>query len=695
MKRLILPLLAFAAGLHPLHAEYRIGQSEIPRLVILDEASKLEVHPRHPRLFFRDTDLPEIRKRIRGDFAPEWREMIADLEERALTKDPGFFAQGAYLKGWATGRNVAFAAVVTGEQKYVEWAKGWAAALAAGGTGGNDSEYRGRLQSLAVAYDWLYHLFNDEERSAVKAALMAHIDKNWYFADRTTNYVGGHSRWGNVTLAAGLLALVTEHPELREKLLIVRNHWINGYFPFQGWVAADGGFHMGWAYSAAYLTGDINLLWSVATNESLFYPWEAKIPSFWIYGRQGDGTYPNTGDAYNIRTEPALNSRSLHMIAAGIMKDPHATWSLKPVPDRFTDILYGDKRVTPRAPDDPSNPLPLARHFRNAGVVVARDRWDEASTVLQFRSVSFYSENHHHRDENSFTLHYRGRLAIDSGIYDEGRDGDQKGGYDSHHWRNYFTRTIAHNAIVVFDPEQEYVVRGNPISNDGGQPFREKEPTTLKEIQPGGWASLDGITHFVNTLDYTYAAGDATKAYDAGHVSLAQRDIVFLRGTSRPHPVVIVFDRVESTKAEYQKRFLLHTINEPTVDGGMMVAENNGGRLSSLTLLPADARFETIGGPGKGAWVDGKNYPPIRNWKKPVDIKNAENWRLEVSPATPRTRDNFLHVLFVDDAGAKPVNPKDVELVTNDAGATVRLDGWEITFPYEAGKAAKIQKSRR
>ena len=676
----------------PLHAEYRIGEAAIPSVVVQPDEAAVSVHPGHPRLFFRDTDLPEIRRRITNEFAPEWQEMMGHLENEALNVDPARFAEGRYLKVWQTGRNIAFAAVVTGEERYIRWAKAWAHKLATSGTGGNDAEYRGRLQSLAVAYDWLYHLFNDAERAEVEAALLAHLDKNWYFASRTTNYVGGHSRWGNVTLAAGLLALVTEHPDLREKLLIVRNHWINGYFPFQAWVAQDGGFHMGWAYSAAYLTADINFLWSVATNESLFYPWQAKIPHFWIYGRQGDGMFPNTGDAYSLRVEPALNSRNLHLVAAGVLKDPYAAWSLKPSWDRFPDILYGDKRVTPRAPDDPANPLPLSRHFRTAGVVMARDRWDEASTVLQFRSASFYSENHHHRDENSFTLHYRSRLAIDSGVYDEGRDGDQKGGYDGYHWRNYFTRTIAHNAIVVYDPEQTYNVRGNPIPNDGGQPFRDREPTSLAELQPGGWASLDGIIRYEDTPEYTYATGDATKAYDAERVRLAQRDIVYLRGTSRPHPVVVVFDRVESTNPTFVKRFLLHTVNQPKLNGPLAVTENGGGRLSSLTLLPEKAKFERVGGPGKGAWVDGQNYPPIRNWNKPVDIKSADDWRLEVSPAEPRLRDHFLHVLFVDDAGARPVDPKDVVLTKNDTAATVRLDGWELTFPWAAGEAATIRR---
>jgi hypothetical protein len=678
-----------------LQADYRIGQAEIPQVVVHRDPAEFSVYPRHPRLFFRDTDLPVIRERIAGDFRSEWEAMRSHLERNALTQPAETFARDPYLKDWATGRNVTFVARVTGDERYLAWSRAWMKALVAAGPVGNDSAYRGRLQSLAVAYDWLYPWLDDSERTALQEALLAHIEKAWHFAEGSTNYVGGHSRWGNMTLAAGLLALVTERPELREKLLIVRDHWINGYFPLQGWIAGEGGYHMGWAYSASYLTGAIHCLWSTATSETVFFPWQARVPLFWIYGRQGDGLFPNTGDAFNLRTDLNQNNRFLLVTAAGILKDPYAAGSIRPSDDLLPEILYGDKRVAPRAPDDASAPLPLSRNFGAAGVIVARDRWDEATTLLQFRSVPFYSENHHHRDENSFTLHYRGRLAIDSGIYDEGGQG-QKSGYDGVHWRNYFTRTIAHNAIVVFDPAQEFVLRGqHPVSNDGGQPFRDKEPQRLEEIQPGGWASLGGIIRYVDTPAYTYATGDATKAYDPDRVRLAQREIVYLRESGRAHPVVVVFDRVESTQGAFAKRFLLHTVNQPTVRGRLAVAENAGGRLTSLTLLPAQAKLELVGGPGRGAWVNGRNYPPGTAWVKPQDIRSADNWRLEVSPPEPQERDHFLHVLFVDDAAAAPIDPSMVQCITTETTATVRLGPWEIAFPYAAGAAAEIRRVAR
>ena len=160
--------------------------------------------------------------------------------------------------------------------------------------------------------------------------------------------------------------------------------------------------------------------------------------------------FANTGDAYSVDTD-LQDEQELLYISAGIYKNPYAAWLAKPTKDPFARILYADKSVRPVAPDDKTIPLPLSRDFGNAGVVIARDRWDEETTLLQFRSVPFYSANHHHRDENTFTIHYKSPLAIDSGMYDEGCE---NGGYGSTHWCNYFTRTIAHNGIIVFDPEQ-------------------------------------------------------------------------------------------------------------------------------------------------------------------------------------------------------------------------------------------------
>ncbi|HWA87256.1 MAG TPA: heparinase II/III family protein [Opitutus sp.] len=670
-------------------ADYRIGDPAVPS-PLFRTATDFAVYAGHPRLYFRDTDLPAIRARIAGDFRSDWKDLRAVLERKVVSQPPQQFAGGSFLKNWELARGVAFVAAVTGEEKYVQWTRRWMQALVAVPPAKSDDELRGRLQCLAVAYDWLYDRWSEPEREQMRAAIIAHLDRGWRFATRDVNYVSGHSRFGNFALAAGLLAIVTERPELRERLLVVRHNWVDGYWPAQAWIANEGGYHMGWCYSAGYLTGDIHCIWSSATNECAYFPWEAKLPLFWIYGRQGDGYYPNTGDAYSATGD--FGSLHAQLVAAeGVFKDRHARWLLPKREDRLFEILYGDSHVQPLAPDDRRAALPLSLWFGHAGVVLARDRWDAETTLLQFRSVPFYSENHHHRDENSFTIHYRGGLAIDSGLYDE--RGAQPGGYGGPHWLNYFTRTVAHNAILVYDPAQKFTNYSRPVTNDGGQPFRSVEPSRLEDLLPGGADHLDGVTYYQDAPGYTAMAGDATKAYDPARVRLAQRAIVYLRGASRAHPVVVVFDRVESAKPEFAKRFLLHTVNEPALHGNLMVAENRGGRLSCLTLLPADAKFAVIGGPGHEAWVDGANHP----WApggRPRPGTEPGAWRLEVSPGQPRARDYFLHVLFVDEAGARPVTADDAKLAQTDDGVAVAVAGWRVAFPFAAGGAPRVAPVR-
>jgi hypothetical protein len=251
---------------------------------------------------------------------------------------------------------------------------------------------------------------------------------------------------------------------------------------------------------------------------------------------------------------------------------------------------------------------------------------------------------------------------------------------------------VAHNAITVFDPAQAMTESGRPATNDGGQVFRE-EPARLADLQSGGMAQLDGITHYRDTPDYTAVSGDATKAYDPARVRLAQRDLVYLRATGRAHPVVVIFDRVTSGKPEFEKRFLLHTVNEPVVRDRLTVTENHGGRLSCLTLLPGDARLALVGGPGKEAWVDGANHPWAPSTRPRPGLEPGA-WRLEVSPGAPRATDYFLHVLFVDDATAPPVDRGDAQLVETPDRAEVRVAGWRIAFPLAAGGEPQVERLR-
>ena len=134
-------------------------------------------------------------------------------------------------------------------------------------------------------------------------------------------------------------------------------------------------------------------------------------------------------------------------------------------------------------------------------------------------------------------------------------------------------------------------------------------------------------------------------------------------------------------------------MNEPILNGKMTVTENKGGRLTCLTLLPEQADLQLIGGPGKDSWVDGVNYP-VASGSTNLAAAEHGSWRLEVSPKNPGTLDYFLHVLFVDDAGAIPINPDLVKLSKDKKSYSVEVAGWAIRFPCERGGIAHIKKKK-
>jgi len=119
---------------------------------------------------------------------------------------------------------------------------------------------------------------------------------------------------------------------------------------------------------------------------------------------------------------------------------------------------------------------------------------------------------------------------------------------------------------------------------------------------------------------------------------------------------LIVFDRVVSADPTFRKYWLLHTLEEPRVEGASAVIDctqySNRGRLILNTLLPAaaDVDVTNVGGPGKEFWVFGQNYA------NDVDPKRLERssietgaWRIEVSPKTGAAEDLFLNVMQVTD----------------------------------------------
>ncbi|KAH3742918.1 Heparin and heparin-sulfate lyase [Pelomyxa schiedti] len=280
----------------------------------------------------------------------------------------------------------------------------------------------------------------------------------------------------------------------------------------------------------------------------------------------------------------------------------------------------------------PSESLPMSYAFLQSGYAFLRSSWDLKNLVhVTFKSTPYYTGNHQHMDQNSFSIFYKSPLLVDSGNY-------QPPGYGAPHWINYYIRTIAHNAIVVYDPDENFY----GYCNDGGQAFLDDYPT-LAQIQPGGSNSFAGITNFFDDTYYSYVSGDATKAYST-KISLFSRDLVLLRNVSSDfvgkEAILLVFDRVNSTNSTFRKDFLMHTISQPTITGNTVSVSEELSRLVAQVVLPRENSISLIGGPGKQFMCGGTNW----DFDDPSSqtMPEAGNWRVQVTPAAASYWDNFL-----------------------------------------------------
>ena len=356
---------------------------------------------------------------------------------------------------------------------------------------------------------------------------------------------------------------------------------------------------------------------------------------------------------------------------------------------KLFELLWRDPALEPL----PLTDLPLSRYFGFPyGWMVARTGWDEQSVIAQMKVNVYNFIGHQHEDGGSFDLYYKGPLTNHTGVYQ-----GINGGYGSPHHRNYYQRTIAHNSLLIHDPGEKFPARGGqPGANDGGQriPGNGREVRTLDDLLTGTYRTGSVLGHGFGpdpkTPAYTYLKGDLTAAY-TDKVREVKRSFVFLNlGPAAVPAALVVFDRVVSANPAFAKTWLLHSIEEPALEGAAttltLTSHGWSGKLVNTTLLPEldNMRLEKVGGPGKEFWVDGKNYPDAKN---PPDPETGA-WRVELSPRRPAAADLFLNVIQVMDRDSAAARPLVVEKIESGNIVGVRLADRVVLFDSRGDRNA-------
>lgn len=591
----------------------------------------------------------------------------------------------------------------------------------AGPAEANNPDYTqsGRVEAMGILYDWLYteldstpypgdpQLRNYSDMLALRimqttkllekyicgAGNTLHVSQqtdgsltgSWTCLDPATpSIVGGHDHENDTSILAGILAIATEYPELQDLLDIMEDNFKNGFDKVREWVSIDGGHHMGWDYGAVYTFQDATQLFDVATNVDLKASWQTKLIDRYIYGLRSDLVYPASGDAFK-NTRVGLNSQHVagfSLIASNRDGNAYAQefydTTIRPFAQgvRFEELMYW----TPGMQTSNISELSTSIWFRNSGQVLMRDNWDYTNaSLVEFKSTSFWTENHHHLDQNAFTVYYKAPLLIDSGFYDR---------YASDHWQNYFTRSVAHNTLTVWDPTEQYVKtsHGPVYSNDGGQQFPEfgnLNPTDVNLIRENGSNHLDGIVDYEYGSDYTYTVGNASKAYidqkaGTGATKLDSeqgflRHLVHLKSPGFwPHPIIIDYDTVTTIpgKESLDKSLLWHMVNEPVESNDVtrgpgihpnlpcsnpLRISNGGGMVLLQTLLPVNCSMTKIGGINglddfRFTVRDSESGTYTNYATETTDFHtDVGEWRVEMTATDSNLREHFLSVISIAD----------------------------------------------
>ena len=282
--------------------------------------------------------------------------------------------------------------------------------------------------------------------------------------------------------------------------------------------------------------------------------------------------------------------------------------------------------------------------------------------------------NHQHLDGGSFQIDYKGPLAIDSGSYQ-----GSSGGYNSPHCKNYFKRTIAHNSLLIYDPDEKFACwnygggdKTEFATNDGGQRMPGDRWDTcrsfkdlLSEDYTVGQTLAHGFGPDIQEPEWSYLKGDIAKAYSS-KVKDVRRSFAFLNLGLEEHPAaMVIYDHVVSSDPSFRKYFLLHSIEEPalypakgkkTLPSFRIARTRDGdtGQMLCSVLLPQaqNLSMEKVGGKGKEFWVFGENYPN-KATTRPDPCNERGEWRVELCPKNPADEDCFLNVIQVGDAGCK------------------------------------------
>lgn len=647
------------------------------------------VMPDHPRLLIKGNEIAAIKQRMNN---PVFNKIRAAFTEQKNYITKGFSEDGIpndAIRQKMEALALSYLLDTVNEKasgtEAVKLANSYLSSIkSAKGYHPNAQAYAASF-GAAMVYDWCYSLMSKEDKALLLENMkrVCCVAEYCLFKNTPKQYLTGHygEEAPSVFMAIGIAAY-NEDPSIFE---FIYKEQVQSFAPSRNPWYKSGAHHQGSQYIHVRYGNEI--LQAFILDKLGLNPYDKAISTLTyrdIYDQipqEKDMDGIPEGDCHNHLTMGSFYMTFIPL-SASLSKDPYlqsyATMNLNKITDLSTRAFLF---YNPDIKEISADSLPLSRFFPSpSGLMFARTKWDlkkkgydSKAMVVMMNMREYNAKNHVHLDVGNFDIYYKGHLALDAGIY---QGSDDNNGWGKLNYVNYYTRTVAHNSLLILDPNEPTPYEGHSKkaeSRDGGQfsfknfawdssqqMFAAGKPAQIlaEDIAPG------------KEPDYTYLKGDMTTIYNVpsnvavypAKADTVRRSFVFLNFKSDKVPgALIVLDKVVSTNPSFKKSWLLHGQNEPLVQNGAIVFtstnEGRNGKLLDNVLIPElnNQQIEKIGGVGKEYWVDGKNWGTVTQ-------EDAGRWRIELSPKQASKSDNFLNVLQVMDAEPSPTPEKVVKV---------------------------------
>jgi hypothetical protein len=175
---------------------------------------------------------------------------------------------------------------------------------------------------------------------------------------------------------------------------------------------------------------------STTTNVKDFYQYP-------LYATDTQGRMQDFGDgggSYTFTAPPSLWFTYR-------LKDPYLYNYVKPLYDSgrggYDGYLWFVDGIEPKSRES----LPTSRMFEGKGNMIMRSGWDEAATIIIFKSGP--NSNHYHYDQGNFVIRTNGEELL--------QDPGTGGGYYQPYYRIYNSMTVGHNTLLLdMDSESQW-----------------------------------------------------------------------------------------------------------------------------------------------------------------------------------------------------------------------------------------------